>query len=98
MASRKGGGGKVVDLTVEILREIRDALGGTNERLERLEKTTNDRFQRLETRLERLEVATVKGFKDLRSRLDNLLDFAGERYRDHEERIRTLEQRVLRGQ
>jgi hypothetical protein len=88
MATKKRGDGKVVDLTVEILREIRDQLRLTNKRLEGVEK-------RLE-RLEKLQIATVAGLNDLSSRFDNLLEFAGDRYRDHEQRIRALEQRVLR--
>ncbi|MBI2896691.1 MAG: hypothetical protein HYY06_24245 [Deltaproteobacteria bacterium] len=90
MATKKRGNGKVADLTVEILREIRDQLQLTNKRLEKVEK-------RLES-LEKLQVATVAGLNDLRSRFDNLLEFAGDRYRDHEQRLRALEQRASREQ
>lgn len=43
------------DLTIEILKSIRDEIRTSNERLERLERTTNDRFERLEGRFESLE-------------------------------------------
>lgn len=75
MAGRKRNGG-VVDLTVEILRDIRAEIRETNERLGRVEQ----------------------GLIDLRGRFDHLLEFAGERYQNHEDRLRALEQRFLRGQ
>lgn len=90
MATKKRGNGKVVDVTIDILRQIRD-------HLRKLEKAAERTNQRLE-RLEKLQVATVAGLNDLRSRFDHFLDFAGDKYRDHEERIRVLEQRVLRNQ
>ena len=80
MPGKKRGGngdGTVADITVEILRGIR-------EELRMLREDTNARFATLER-------ATVEGFAKLESRFDHLLDFAGERYRDHEERIRILE-------
>lgn len=122
MAGKKNGG-DVVDLTVQILRDIRDKMDGllgeqrvTNARLEkvemavvetnvRLEKVaealgaridaTNARLERVERSLGAFQKATVKGLGEVKSRLDHLVEFTGERYRDHEERIRTLEERLL---
>jgi uncharacterized coiled-coil protein SlyX len=43
------------DITIDILKSIRDEARKTNERLESLEHTTNERFDRLEERLDRHE-------------------------------------------
>lgn len=43
------------DLTLEVLKQIRDQTKITNSRLEKLEQTTNARFDRLEERFESLE-------------------------------------------
>jgi hypothetical protein len=43
------------DITIDILKAIRDEARKTNERLESLEHTTNERFDRLEERLDRHE-------------------------------------------
>ena len=52
------------DLTIEILRSIRDEIRGlkqtTEERFESLERTTNERFDRLEGRLDRHEQILVR--------------------------------------
>jgi hypothetical protein len=91
---RNGEEGQVVDVTVEILKGIR-------EEIRELRKDTNARFEALETATTRLETATIQGFEGVHARLeitnrrlDHLIDFAGERYRDHEERLRRLEQTV----
>jgi hypothetical protein len=83
MASRKRGNGKVEDITVQILSDIRDEI----RELRDAQRLTN-------ARLETLERATVTGFAELRVRFDHLLEFAGDRYNDHEQRIRALEQRA----
>ena len=43
------------DITIDILKSIRDEARKTNERLESLEHTTNERFDRQEERLDRHE-------------------------------------------
>ena len=68
MPTKKRGSG-ITDLTVEILKDIR-------EELREIKKATDETNQRL-GRLEQ--------------RFDHLLEFAGDRYREHEERIRILE-------
>ena len=70
------GAGEVHDITVDILKEIRDQLRTVNERLEAGFKSMNTR----------LDTVTA--------RLDNLRDLAGDRYRDHEERLSALEHEV----
>jgi hypothetical protein len=86
MASKKRGG-EVVNLTVSILRSIRDELRELNERVDQ-------RFGALEQRLGALESTTARGFEAVTVRLENIRDFSGERWRDHERRIRRLEARA----
>jgi hypothetical protein len=66
--AKKRGNGDVHDLTVEILRSIRDEI----------------RAMREEMRV---------GFHGVQARIDNLVEFTGERWRDHEQRLRRLERR-----
>ena len=104
---KKGGNGdgsSLADVTVEILKGIRDEIAG-------LRKDTNLRFGGLEgeirelrtemhelrSDIDSLETATIRGFEGVAARLENIRDFAGERWRDHEERIRRLEARGERG-
>jgi hypothetical protein len=90
--------GKVADLTVTILKEIRDEMRGMREEMREelgsvrgeihdLRTETNERFVALES-------TTARGFEAVTARLEHLRDFAGERWRDHEERIRRLEARA----
>lgn len=79
MAKRKGDGFDQ-DITVTLLTSIRDEL----------------RQVRDEVREVRDEVRGVKGgLVLLNSKFDNLLQFAGERYRDHEERLRRIEGKIF---
>jgi len=62
------------DITIEILKDIRDGVRGTNERLERVEgrlETMDGRLERVEGRLETMDgrLETVEGA---------LLDLAGQ--------------------
>ena len=72
--------GDVVDLTVEILKDIRNEIRGTNERLSRLEEGMNRRLDEVNGRLDHLN-----------TRVDHLIDFTGKMWRDHERRIRKIE-------
>jgi methyl-accepting chemotaxis protein len=109
---KKTATGDVADVTVEILRSIRDEIAG-------LRQDTNARFKRVEAGLqevrdgvqevraglqevraeirvlrediESLETATIRGFEGVSARLDHIVEFSGERWRDHEDRIRRLE-------
>ena len=118
LATKRGNGkGQVVDLTVKILREIRDELRAlrvgqdrTNERLDH----TNERLDRsiamqitqhtdTNARLEQLDRSAVQGFTAvakhidaLGARIDNLRDVAGDRTREHEERLTSAERRLDR--
>jgi hypothetical protein len=104
-------GGDVAVLTVEILKGIRSEIVGlrrdTNARFESLQKDTNARFGSLEKeiselrremdqRFEALETATIRGFQGVASRLDNIVQFAGERWSEHERRIAALERKIDR--
>ncbi len=93
--------GSIEHLTLEILRSIRDEIVT-------LRIDTNERFESMDKRLERLVEASVRGFTEVNERLtevnerldagnrrlDNILEFAGERYREHGQRIAALESRV----
>jgi hypothetical protein len=67
-------------VTVAILRNIRDEIHGLREEM-------NTRFVALES-------ATARGFEAVTARLEHLRDFSGDKWRDHERRIRKLEQRA----
>jgi hypothetical protein len=96
------------DLTIEILKGIRDETRKTNEEVQRTneevrrlgdeQRKTNERldagFARLSDRIDTLEKATVQGFVAVTARLEHIRDFAGERYRDHETRLQTVEKRL----
>jgi uncharacterized coiled-coil DUF342 family protein len=97
----------MADLTVEILKEIRDELrttrtelstriGETNGRLD----TTNERLERLDRRQSETEirlttelVATVSAINDLKDVVVQALSY-GKQVHEHEHRIRALEKKV----
>ena len=88
----------VSDLTVEILRDIRDEARKTNARLDGL----NERVDGLNERVDSLQVGFValrtemhEGFEHLGGRIDNLL--LGEHRSEHEElrgRVERIEQHL----
>jgi hypothetical protein len=47
------------DVTVEILKEIRDAIGGTNHRLDTVESTLNNRLAAVEANLVQVGAALL---------------------------------------
>ena len=53
----------------------------------------DDRFDSLESHLGALENVTITGFANVNARLDHPIEFSGERWRDHEDRIRDLEKK-----
>ena len=85
--ARKSTNGSVADITVEILKDIRTELRA-------LKKTTAEGFAAMNGRLD----ATNGRLDTVVARLENLRDPAGDRYRDHEDRIRTLERRLDEGE
>ena len=100
----------VHDLTVTVLREIRDGIGGvgeqlteTNRRLDRNQEETNRRLDGLGERLDRNQEETSQRLDGLgerldglNERLDNVIDIAGGAWRSHEQRFARLEYRVDR--
>jgi hypothetical protein len=78
---------EVRDITVEILRSIRDEVAGL--RLETREGLgqVNRRLDETNSRLD--ETNSRPGH--LESRFDNLLEFAGDRCREHETRLQACE-------
>jgi hypothetical protein len=117
MAARKRGrgNGDVRDLTVEILKSIR------NELVQLREETSGLRGEVVQLRGEVVQLrgevvqlghdmggevaklreenqatrrATVKGFDAVTQRIDHLIDFSGERWRDHEGRLKKIEQHL----
>ena len=81
----------VPSLTLHVLRSIREELRATRTDLGGLLDQTNQRLDQTNQRLDHLERTTALGFERLTERIDNLRDLAGDRYRDHEARIRRLE-------
>lgn len=82
MAKKKGNGGQVYDLTVEILKSIREEVRGLREEM-------REELRGVNTRLD----ATNKRLDGTNARIDHLVGFTRERWRDHEERLRRLEKR-----
>ena len=108
-AKRGGGGGKVVDLTVTILKDIRSELGGLKDIRAELRELRADfrelhaSQERTNAQLQQLDRSSVEGFTAVAKRIDalgarmeNLRDLAGDRTRDHEERLGSAEQRLDR--
>lgn len=92
MAGRRKDG-SVVDLAVEILKDIRGELQGLRAAVDQVNvrlDQTNARLDETNARLERVE----RGLVRLEDRFDHFLTFAGTRYPEHEERLRALERRV----
>ena len=83
MAAKKSSG-EVVNLTVSILRNIRDEL-----------RELNGRIGGVEQRLGTLESTAGRGFEAVTARLENICDFSGERWRELEKRVRKLENRLV---
>jgi chromosome segregation ATPase len=100
----------VADLTVSILREIRDEVRKTNQRLdqtnERLDQTnerldqTNERLERLERRQTETEVRLATELVAVASAVGELTELLRQdralrqRVDDHERRISAVEQKV----
>jgi archaellum component FlaC len=88
----------------ERLEGVDARLEGIDARLEGMDarfEGMDARFERMEGRLEALEAGlrrvereAARGFEAVSARIDHLLDFSGERWRDHEERLRRLEDRL----
>jgi archaellum component FlaC len=51
----------------------------------------NTRLERVEARLERVE----NGVERVTQRLDHILEFVGEQYRTHDDRLRRIEAKVF---
>ena len=83
MAGTKRGNGKVVDVTVRILTQIRDEIRGLREE-----------FVELRGEFVELRRETREGLAAVNARLENLRDLAGDRYRSLDSRVRVLEERA----
>jgi hypothetical protein len=87
------------DVTVEVLREIRDEVRATNTRLDALRHDTNTRFERLERRQTESEVRLATELVAVTGAVREVRDLlregraASERLEDHERRIVSLERR-----
>ncbi len=57
-------------------------------------RSIDGRIERLERGQERLEGEMRAGFAAVNGRLDNLIELSGEKWRDHEERLRRIEERL----
>ena len=76
--------GQLANLTVEILKQIRDGIGALRDEL---------KTEMCELRVDVGELSDRVG--KLNGRFDHLLDFSGDRYRNLERRIKVLERKVL---
>jgi hypothetical protein len=95
MATKKREG-NVTDVTVAILRNIRDELKdlrSIRDELRELRVEVHELRVDTNERFEALESTTARGFEAVTARIEHLRDFSGERWRDHERRIRRLEAR-----
>jgi hypothetical protein len=92
--------GKKSDLTVEILREIRDEIRHTNERLDTTRAEVNERLERLEKRQTETEVRLASGLTAVVGAVRELSDILRDDRKlrtvvsDHESRITALERRT----
>lgn len=86
---------RAIDLTLAMLRQIRDGIASTNQRLEGLERTTAERFESLERttseRFKSLERTMMAGFGILKRDLDALRSQRIEGHLDLDRRLRVLE-------
>jgi hypothetical protein len=80
--AKKRGNGEVYDLTVEILKSIREELRGVRTEVIQLREEMRAELRGVNARLD-----------GTNARIDNLIEFSGERWRDHEQRLRRLERR-----
>lgn len=81
---------EVHDIGIQVLRSIRDEIAA-------FRSETRDAFVHVNRRLERLEANgddTNRRLDLLVGRFDSLLEFAGERYRDHEVRLQCIERQI----
>ena len=88
------------DLSVEILKEIRDEIRATRTELSSRIDSTNERLERLERRQAETEirlsteiVATVGAINSLKDVVVQAIT-DGKQVNDHERRIRALEQKI----
>lgn len=87
------GNGETRDPILDVLREIKTEIQGTNARLGSVEA----RLESVDGRLQSLEREVRVGFARLDERFENVLrGELGERVRDHEQRLRALEKRRKR--
>jgi hypothetical protein len=78
------------DLTIEILKQIRDAATVTNQRLESLENRLDGRLESVETRLGRVE----HGLNDLGTFMRDLALAQAKHERFHAQHVEVLERDV----
>jgi len=82
MAARKRGNGEVHELTIEVLKGIRSEIS-------KLREETRGDTRKLREEMHR-------GFGAVTSRIDHLVEFSGDRWRDHEERLTRIEKQLKR--
>lgn len=85
---------KIIELLAEMVQkqdQMAQNQAETNRRLESLEKTTNDRFERVEKAIAKLNVQTKENTRAIVKLADKVEDYA-----KHEERIQKLERVVFK--
>ena len=97
MAARKRGNGEVHDLTIEILKGIRGELVKLREENVQLREEMHRGFELLSSRIDGVSKrvdGVSRRIDGVSSRMDHLVEFSGERWRDHEERLTRIEKHL----
>jgi len=87
MAEDDNGGAPLGDITVQILKDIRDELRG-------LRTDTNARFGEVNGRLDTLTSDMNRRFEVLTARVENIRDLAGEKWREDRDNIQKNTARI----
>ncbi len=81
-------------LTIQVLKQIRDEIRSTNSRLDDTNRRLEQGLGELKQEIVELRAETRRGFMLINARFENLRDRAGERDRELEKRVASLEDRV----
>ena len=95
------GNGNVVDMTIEVLKDIREELRGVNQRIDGLSQRVdglnervdglNERVDGLNERVDLLNERVETGFAAVNGRLDSVLKIVGTHHLQLETRVTRIE-------
>ena len=83
-------------ITIQILRDIRDEVRGTNKRLESLEATTSSRFESLEAKVEGID-SRLEGIDSRLEGIDSRLEGIDSRFDGIDRRFDALDRTMMAG-